>query len=192
MIRNILLEDIMAKKKTISTQSMTVRDELFQLEKEKNDYLNSIKNKEDTLKGSYKTDLKVKIQQKQGELKELEKEYVQLFGKKTTRKAKTTVNKKGVKKIKAKSDLEKVETKVIKNEKSTKKKEKKANSIKVPTSFTDEEIKKVLEALANGISDIETIRKTYLPYRRKPSIIKLINACKNSESKEVAVIRSTL
>jgi hypothetical protein len=186
------LEDEMTKGKTISTKTLTVRDELLQLEKEKKDYLNSIKNKEENLKGSYKTDLKDKIKQKQDELKELEKEYVQLFGKKTTRKVKTTVTKKGTRKIKVESDSEKAETKLIKKEKSTKKKEKKANSVKVPTSFTDEEIKKVLEALANGISDIETIRKTYLPYRRKPSIVKLINACKNSESKEVAVIRSTL
>jgi hypothetical protein len=163
----------MAKKKVTTGESTNIKEQLLKLEKEKNDYLNNIKKQEDSIKGSYKADLKAQIKQKQDELKELEKEFSQHYGKVTVKKVKPV-------------------PKTGKKEKAIKKGNVKEKVIQVKNSYSDDDIKKVLEALDQGITDIETIRKTYLPSRRKPSIIKLIEACKKSESIDLEQIRSKL
>jgi hypothetical protein len=88
------MEDIMGRPKKINTGTTKIKDKLLQLEKDKTDYLKNLEAKEKSIKKSYKADLNNKIKQKKVELKDLEKEYSNLYGEKVTRKNKTAKIKK--------------------------------------------------------------------------------------------------
>jgi hypothetical protein len=130
----------MGRPKKIGNGTSIIKDKLLQLEKEKNDYLNNIEAKENSIKKSYKADLDKRIKQKKVELKDLEKEYDNLYGKKGTSKTKTTKIQKAIRRGRPKKDLvnkkeeaekekiksiEKTETKKTINEKAPKVKNKK-------------------------------------------------------------------
>lgn len=174
----------MAQKKEETTAKLTVKEKLSKLAKEKKDYLAKIEKQEDDLKKTIKADLLAQIKQKKAELDKLEKDLAAL----SSSKQKTAA---GTRTRKAKPDV--IETAAKKAPKRGVKKAATKKSVsRVMKPYSDDEIKGVLEGLDQGITDTDVIRKTYLPGRRKPSIEKLIAACRNTASKDIAEIRKKI